>query len=735
MARHTVEVNRVLAIAIGCAVLAGACSSSDGSRAADRGTSEALGATSSTSTPRAASDSGADATTNSGPPSTFDATVSPGPGGGGAYSTAGASADGSVILAGSDLSGLSRSDDGGRSWTVVGSAHGLTDTHISAIGFDRSSAGEVFVGGESGLWWSGDRGQTFERRGVDGYISAIDADGERVFVGAQSSFDLADGRVEISLDRGHTWATTGGLPPGSYVLALRVAPGTDRVLALVGPGRFVDAPAEVHLSTDAGASWDRLDVAEPVLDARFDADDPSTVWLATDGGDDDPGTVVRWSDGVFETVAGVGGLLLPEPTSSSLRVIDPRFQYPWDDRNGAFEVADGTVRRVSTIDDWGHGWSEVYYAYGESFNGTAPTFGFDPSDPDRVFWVNHQFIYESRDGGETFDQVFADEVSPGRWRSRGFDNIVLEDLAVSADGEAVYAGFWDLGCFRSLDRGASWENCNTVERSGDWEGFGGFTGTIVTDPDRAEVVWLTQAQDWESPATLVRSTDRGEPGSWTAATGLPEAADLLGLAVDPSSAPDLRVMYVTSLGDVYRSDDDGLTWHLDFACGGCRVTAVDSAGVTFAGGEAGLFVRDAAGWDQLELPGSPGPISAPQWWEGWTGVEAIEPLDDGRVALAVRGVGVVIGTPEGDFVAAFDNPYVRDVVTTTDGTLWAGSSSAYPAGGWEPDSLGLVRSLDGGQTWATVDIGLAWPFVSDLAGSAEGLYLASPGEGIRFVSD
>ena len=70
----------------------------------------------------------------------------------------------------------------------------------------------------------------------------------------------------------------------------------------------------------------------------------------------------------------------------------------------------------------------------------------------------------------------------------------------------------------------------------------------------------------------------------------------------------------------------------------------------------------------------PSAVSGPQWAEGWTGVEAIEPLAGGRVALAVRGTGVVIGTPDGQWRSVLQNPHIRDVVATGDGTMWAGSS-------------------------------------------------------------
>ena len=56
------------------------------------------------------------------------------PGGGGAFSTVGASASG-IIVAGSDLSGAYISQDDGKSWFVLGASQGMIATHVSGMGF------------------------------------------------------------------------------------------------------------------------------------------------------------------------------------------------------------------------------------------------------------------------------------------------------------------------------------------------------------------------------------------------------------------------------------------------------------------------------------------------------------------------------------------------------------------------------------------------------------------------
>lgn len=95
------------------------------------------------------------------------------PGGGGAVSTIGAG-PGGLIVAGSDLSGAYLSTDRGQSWRVAGASAGLTETHISGIGFDPFDPNFVYLGTEGGIFRSSDGAITFTRVLDHGYITDIE---------------------------------------------------------------------------------------------------------------------------------------------------------------------------------------------------------------------------------------------------------------------------------------------------------------------------------------------------------------------------------------------------------------------------------------------------------------------------------------------------------------------------------------------------------------------------------
>ncbi len=674
------------------------------------------------------------------------------PGGGGAYSSVAANGEG-MIMAGSDLSGVTLSRDRGESWETVGPDRGIDTTHISAVAFDRRDPEIAYAGADGGLFRSTDAGATFQRILPDGYVSAVAADHGTVYAGWEPAHDSPEGRVLRSEDGGDTWSPTADLPPGRFIRKLQIdRVVTDRLVVLTGDGRFTSGPAEAYLSENGGDSWRRLGPeAGPVTDVFLDHNS-DTVWMTTadPANPDDPGRLLAsFGGGDFRDWYPMGGVIwAPIDQTGTLRLVQPEAQFPWDDRRGVWESTDGGGRfeRVGDVTDWSTGWTHAYWAYLGGFDGPVPSLGFDPVDGDRAYLVNSQWIFGTDDGGHNFGPLFTDQVSPGHWASRGFDNVVVADVAQSpADPDLIYAGYWDLGCFRSEDGGGSWQNCNVPELTGDWEGSGGFTGTILPDPERPDVVWAAMGPDWESPGVLVRSEGRGATETWQPVRGLPTAPAILGLALDPTSPTDDRTLFATVDGDVFTSSNDGRTWSPALACGGCRTTHVATDGTAYAGGEAGLWVLDGnGGGRRLDSPGPLGPngfggeVSGPPWEFDWAGVVDIETDVDGRIWVVVLGTDGGVFTSD-DGGSTWDQvrqgPYFRDLALDPkhpDLVLLA-SSSAYDSGGYDPLSGGLEISRDGGRTWAAANSGLPWPFVTTLDLVGDHLALGSPGTGVNIA--
>ena len=675
------------------------------------------------------------------------------PGGGGWFITAKAGPDG-LILAASDLSGFYRSQDRGRTWDVIGAAQGLRTTHASAIGFHPTDANILLLGTEEGIYRSENKGASVERVLDDGYITDLRLSPAQPAIGYAAwhrAWNVAEGEVYRTLDGGRTWARVSrNLPAGLRILKLILDPHDANTLYLLsGEGLFASGPKVAYRSTDGGVHWTRIAARlGDIMDVAISPDVSGRVYLTTfDPDPDGPGAFYRSDDNgaSWTRLAAHGGRIWLMPGQPNrIRLIDPFHQFPWDDRNGVWESTDGGTSwaQISRVEDWDRGWSEAYWAYTTDIR----ALGDDLSDPEWLHWATSQFVFATDDSGHLFFNQFTDETAPGRWRSHGVDNVVMFDLTISEiEPQHLYLGYFDLGCWHSPDSGRSWRNCNDPHATGEWEGNGGNVTTLLADPARAGVVWTAQAPSWDEPGVLLRSEDYGE--TWTPASGLP-AAPLTGLSLNPSDLPSRRTLFITAQGDVYRSQDDGRAWRKVFDCDGCRFTAVDAHNdrLIYAGGEAGLWRSEQKGapgsWQEVGLPEMRGEVRGQIWEYGWEGVFAItpDPHASGRVYVAAFGAGKGLYRSDdrgNTWTKLWADDFMRDVAVSPQDPriLMAASSSAFMAGGYAPNTHGVLRSLDGGRTWTPQNQGMAWPFALTVAfdpARPERVWAGSPGTGFQY---
>ena len=672
-------------------------------------------------------------------------------GGGGWFERVGVGPTGLVVAA-SDLSGAYLSPDHGASWQALGADRGILATHCASVGFSAQDPGLFVLGTDAGITRTDDGGTTFVPALDDGYVESVTfAPGNDAVAYAawHSAWNAADLRVYRSADRGATWNSVAGtIPAGRRGLEVVVSPAdANVVLVLAGDGRFAGGPAELWRSINGGVSWQSVGgvFADRVVDVAFDPLNAARLWASVDDSDPDlPGHLYRSDDlgATWIHVAPRGGAIWKDAEApGTIRMVDLRYQYPWDDRSGVWESTDGGAQwqQVSLVDDWQPGWQTIAWTFTAPLHSAA----VDPSDPARFYWVNSQFVYVTDDRGRSVRQTCTEEVTSGHWRSRGLDNVVILDLA-AAPGSTLWAGFFDLGLWRSQDAGASWTPCNQPQYTGDWQGAGGNTWTVLADAARPGVAWAPQSGDQYGASTLLRTMDAGAGcDQWTVVgAGLP-AAPILGLSLDPTSPVAARRVYCCAAGDVWTSSDDGATFTPLTSIGGLHTTAVASDGTAYAGGEAGLFRSPIGGgpgpWLEVGLPAMRGPDPGPPF-TGWQGVSGIapDPAQPGRLYVAAHGAGKGIYRSDdhgGSWQKLLDDDFARQVAVdpATPSLLYATSSSAWDAGGLEPGSHGVWQSIDAGAHWSLVNDGLPWPFANPLAIDPQGsgrVYLGSPGTGI-----
>ena len=623
------------------------------------------------------------------------------------------------------------------------------------MGFDPLDARIIYLGAEDGVYRSSDGGGEFHAVLDSVFASAIavaPSDPSVVYAGCASSYDAADGQVYRSLDRGLEWRRVSTrLPRGLRVLKLVVDPTeARRIYMLSGGDLFIPGAARsLHVSSDGGVTWSLLgEELDGMADVDLDPGSPNILYLTTLGWR--RGRVFRSADGgaTWSFKGPHGGALLVAPGRPGVvRVVEVN-RDPSDRNSGVWESRDGgeTWLRRSSPSGWHTGWQSPTWALSRNRYGIAKTLGRDLSNPDAIFWVSSQFVLASFDGGRRFEDLYTREVRRGWWRGRGIDNVAVLTLAISeADPPLVFAGSFDIGLWRSLDGGESWQSCNEAAYTGAWKGHGGNTATVLLDPLRSGTAWAAMGETVDR-ATLVRSDRWGGLGSWQAsADGLPRGF-VNGLSLDRASPAARRTLFVTANGDVFRSTDDGWSWSRVHPCGTCRTTAIESDGRTvYAGGESGLWRSDRSGdpgsWAEVgptEMRGeSNGSVREFQW----EGIHQIlpDPGRDGRVYVAAYGPGRGLYCKDdrgGAWRKLHAGNYVRGVAADpmNPGVLYVTSSSAYRAGSQALGSEGILRSADGGHTWSPLNDGLAWPFGGPVVldpSEPSRVLMGSPGAGFQ----
>lgn len=219
--------------------------------------------------------------------------------------------------------------------------------------------------------------------------------------------------------------------------------------------------------------------------------------------------------------------------------------------------------------------------------------------------------------------------------------------------------------------------------------------------------------------------------------------EVMGLSIDRTSPPDRRTLFVTAKGDVYRSLDDGATWQKVDDCNGCRVTAVDAfdGSLVYAGGEIGLRRSTDGGntWQQAGLPDMQGDPEIGFWDYGWEGIFDIQtdPHHTGWVYVTVFGPGKGLYRSKDrglTWQKLLTDDFMRCVAISprNENILYATSSSALEAGGYDPESHGVWFSMDGGATWTNVSDNMVWPFAASVAISTDGwVWVGSPARECR----
>jgi photosystem II stability/assembly factor-like uncharacterized protein len=530
--------------------------------------------------------------------------VNTGMGGGGALFVPSCSPhDTNLMFVACDMSGVYRSANGGKSWTMLDKRQ-LRRATTCPVAFHPRDPRIVYACGDGQLKVSRDAGQTWEllvkeppwgQKTVT-QIHVSPALAGTIFVGTSNGAFRSE-------DAGRTWRPLPDVTGRVLGFVVPPARAGRRPLIIVGTydgvfrsesggARFRDLSAElpwrklrgfcggIHPKTGRAVLY--CTIWSKFLDGRF----VGGVWRSMDDGD------------VWESAMGRG--INVTPGKRDPYGMDDLAQYHFiattHTRPGTVYVTTrGTGYwppyhwTVYRSDDYGAswrscftgdprfknrnvnvGWVPVEMSWG--FGGPPLGFHVCPATPDVAMYSNKAELFVTHNGARTWQQVHSQGPIPGgavergkAWTSCGLE--VTSCWHVNFDphfADRMYVCYTDIGFARSEDRGRTWQ---LSTKGSPWRNT---WYQIALDPRLPGMIYAACSTQHDIPhySNLVGprypggvciSRDGG--ANWEESSrGLPQVP-ATSIVLDPRSPTSARTLYVAMYGrGVFKSTDNGRTW-------------------------------------------------------------------------------------------------------------------------------------------------------------------------------
>lgn len=648
-----------------------------------------------------------------------------------------------------DVAGLSRSDDGGKTWRML---HG----HLPPVSGSNSVRGlnvdprddkkiVIAIGdrwARRGLFLSEDAGETFTKvldaqyygngngRGA-GFLLARDPQNPDVIVTAASK----DG-VFISRDNGKTWTSSGG--QDLFPVDIRFDRTNSKRLWVCASGFKQDKDdfkGGFFRTDDAGATWNKLSGDSP-SEIIQDPKDANAIYgifknqiirKSVDGG----ATWTDFSDGLNIEIMPPGKYKdgISKSGYNSLAA-GPDFILTCNTRDADFfKLQSGSTkwekltRNAPEVGDW-------YHKGGWAFGGNASSITIDPRDPRHWFMTDFFAIYQTFDGGQNW-----------RLTVDGMETTVAHcTLQDPTDPGVMHIGLADVGNFNSIDGGTRFRQAKVPNdpEVKDADAGGGNMKCMDLNarlPNRLYGVanrnWFVL---WQANQVYV-SIDRGQTWTRSPMIGLPNT-QAQPCSTITSDINDPYTVYLTVSGQikpngggVYKSTDGGArwTWISDGMPTGAWYFPTDiwAHGRQLAASGDGSLIAISKQGNMIHR-------FDPQT-QKWTGVQfnrggtlwcvAADKLKPGRYFIACRDNGLYRTDDSGATWKKVYNKSVSYVATD------AAVADRVAIGA--PDSI--VYSADAGETWKDMSDSLPGRLdpIPGFAGNR--LFAASGGSGVFWM--
>jgi len=414
----------------------------------------------------------------------------------------------SNVYAGTSVSGLFKSVDGGQSWSPIN--NGLTSPGINALAVDPQNSAIVVATGSDGSYISRDSGTFWTKLPISngGNSKDIKFDPQNpdyIYVGTV-------GGLYRSTDGGSTWNEIVGTKFGDTWSPniMQVAVNGQTIYAIQQQEN--NTGRALWRSTDGGTNWSEIDIPGVTVSSNLlrsldiDPANPSIVIFGTEYGQRSS------ASGVYETQNG------GKNWTQVITTPDYYFNVVFNQGNPNYiYVANGNG--VYETNDGGQTWQAPQGSV------DIMTVDADPTNPLVLYGGGFSAMYKTVDGGQTWTSI-----------NKGLDAQFITGLAFSSNNSTLYAATWVGGMWTSTDYGVSWVQ-NSLSQV--------YLSILLMDPaNPSHMLAGNPGLPWET-------TDGGQ--SWVQRT-FNTQSQALAFAANSD-------LYESLIGwSVYKSTDDGNTW-------------------------------------------------------------------------------------------------------------------------------------------------------------------------------
>jgi|GEM_PF-7128613 len=496
--------------------------------------------------------------------------------------------DNTVYMA-SDVGGVFRSDDGGKTWkTLMESA--LTEklkfgiVFIQNISIDPSRPDTLFISTTAGIFKSSNRGEIWKPvvEGVMHCNVAFSPDEKNRLLSGESHFQKRDGKgiIHISTDGGDDWRRVAGtgIPANAAVRNVAFVSWQQRTaLAATSEGLFV--------SRDAGETWESVASPDPaanldfysvkalehenrkayIVIARDDEQQRGEIYRSFDNGATWEHLTDKLTEFIVRNRRRVAYHLEAHKKTGRLYIA---IQKGWDRRTGVWQGNNlgDTWQRLTT----GENVERAYW--GGAF---AECVGVAPTNPKRMMYGNSQEVYRSDNGGKSWQNA-GSEIYPGkRFKATGYDVTYPWGLVFDPNRPRhAIAHYQDIGkWYYDSETDIFTRTKSAHTNSDDFGSYHGCVHSVCLDPATPNIYYLSAGLGYSSMMVrrpgdfkptygkLVRVTRTGERENYEVLgkDQLPKSDPLL--AIDLNSPESSRHLYATFADrGIYRSLDGGKTF-------------------------------------------------------------------------------------------------------------------------------------------------------------------------------